>query len=286
MAARRTGRIPAELMAGHVLTITEGGDWPLRCAAMEAILRRCKFGDRDGLVVTSAPAGSVFGSYVTGRTATSGQAAPRRQTSANKRARNAEPRPYRTVLTRLDPLEGNCDCPDYLRGSLGLCKHLICVLDVVHTARGPQLRAAPPSSPGRHATLSWDPVRSLRGAGERLLGLRWTDGAGGGRAAARRAAEDRAGRSARRQAAKVTAGAAHLPPRMSEGADRCRGATGCTCGAARTPRQRLQTSPGPSLIPPRFGGGRSGRETSVRQSTRWATAMRGRPRGMARLGGA
>jgi hypothetical protein len=27
-------------------------------------------------------------------------------------------------------------------------------------------------------------VRSLRGAGERLLGLRWTDGAGGGRAAA------------------------------------------------------------------------------------------------------
>jgi hypothetical protein len=184
MAARRTGRIPAELMAGHVLTITEGGDWPLRCAAMEAILRRCKFGDRDGLVVTSAPAGSVFGSYVTGRTATSGQAAPRRQTSANKRARNAEPRPYRTVLTRLDPLEGNCDCPDYLRGSLGLCKHLICVLDVVHTARGPQLRAGPPSSPGRHATLSWDPVRSLRGAGERLLGLRWTDGAGGGRAAA------------------------------------------------------------------------------------------------------
>ena len=185
MAARRTGRIPAELMARHVVAITEGGDWRLRCAAMEAILRRCKFGDRDGLVVTRAPAGTVFGSYVTGRTATSGQAAPRRQEmGAKKRARSAELRPYRTVLTRLDPLEGNCDCPDYLRGSLGLCKHLIRVLDVVHAARGAQLRAAPPTSPSRHATLSWDPVRPLRGVGERLLGLQWTDGAGGGRAAA------------------------------------------------------------------------------------------------------
>jgi hypothetical protein len=168
MAARRTGRIPAELVARHVVAITEGGDWLLRCAAMEAILRRCKFGDRDGLVVTRAPAGSVFGSYVTGRMATSGQAAPRRQTSAKKRAGNAEPRPYRTVLTRLDPLEGNCDCPDYLRGSLGLCKHLIRVLDVVHAARGSQPRAATASA-SRHATLSWDPVRPLRGAGERLL---------------------------------------------------------------------------------------------------------------------
>jgi hypothetical protein len=30
MAARRTGRTPAELMARHVVAITEGGDWPLR----------------------------------------------------------------------------------------------------------------------------------------------------------------------------------------------------------------------------------------------------------------
>jgi hypothetical protein len=78
VAARRTGRIPAELLARHVVTITEGGDWPLRRAAMEAIVRRCKFGERDGLVVTCRPAGSVFGSYVTGRTGTPGEPAPGR----------------------------------------------------------------------------------------------------------------------------------------------------------------------------------------------------------------
>ena len=178
MAARRTGRIPADDVARHVVGITEGGDWPLRCAAMEAILRRCRFADRDGLVVTRAPAGSLFGVYVTGRAG-----APGRRTRAERRARGAEPRPYSTALSRLDPLEGSCDCPDYLRGSLGLCKHLLCVLDAVH-ARGSQPKAAPPASPGRHATLSWDPVRPLRGAGERLLGLRWTDGARAGRTAA------------------------------------------------------------------------------------------------------
>ena len=84
MAARRTGRIPAALMARHVVSITEGGDWPLRRAAMEAILRRCKFGERDGLVVTRAPAGSPFGSYVTGRTGAPGQAAPGARARAKK----------------------------------------------------------------------------------------------------------------------------------------------------------------------------------------------------------
>ena len=203
MTARRTGRIPAELLARHVVAITEGGDWPLRCAAMEAILRRCRFGDRDGLIVLRAPEGSVFGSYVTGRTGTPGQIPTGRRRRGEKRARIAEPRPYRTVLTRLEPLEGSCDCPDYLRGSLGLCKHLLRVLDVVH-ARASQLNAAPPGPGGRHATLSWDPVRPLRGAGERLLGLRWTDSVGGGRAAAA-VLQARALFKSRR-------GAAHLAP--------------------------------------------------------------------------
>ena len=34
------------------------GDWALRRAAMEAVLRRCRFGERDGLVVVRAPAAS------------------------------------------------------------------------------------------------------------------------------------------------------------------------------------------------------------------------------------
>lgn len=49
MAGRRTGRIPAEHIAHHVVAVTEGGDWPLRRAAMEAILRRCKFERGDNL---------------------------------------------------------------------------------------------------------------------------------------------------------------------------------------------------------------------------------------------
>ncbi len=165
MAARRTGRIPAQFIARRVVAVTEGGDWPLRRAAMEAVLRRCKFGNRDGLVVTRAPAGSVFGSYVTGRTGTPGGAATVRRRGARKSGRDAPPRPYRTALTRLDPLEGSCDCPDYLRGSLGLCKHLLCVLDDV-LGRAPLPGSSPPATPSRCATLSWDPVRPLRGAGE------------------------------------------------------------------------------------------------------------------------
>ena len=33
-------------------------------------------------------------------------------------------RPYRTVLPGVDPIEGRCDCPDFLKNSLGLCKHI------------------------------------------------------------------------------------------------------------------------------------------------------------------
>src|SRR5438874_888180 len=42
MAHRKTGRIPGDLLVRHVLSVTAGGDWPLRRGAMEAVLRRCK----------------------------------------------------------------------------------------------------------------------------------------------------------------------------------------------------------------------------------------------------
>jgi hypothetical protein len=178
LAGRRTGRVPPELLARHVLSVTVGGDWPLRRAAMEAILRRCKFGERDGLVVAGAPGGSIFGGYVTAR-ASAPRRAGRRATRA--RTRVVEPRPYATLLKRLDPLEGSCDCPDFLRGSLGLCKHLLCVLDHIHAKKSPPNALVAAPSP-RRTSLAWDPVRPLRGAGDRLLGLRWIDGTGASRA--------------------------------------------------------------------------------------------------------
>jgi len=179
MAGRKSGHVPADLLAHHVIAVTAGGDWPLRRAAMEAVLRRCKFGDRDGLVVVRAPARSALGRYVTGRSDAAASGSRARRRGSRKRAGPAEPRPYSTVLACLEPLQGSCDCPDFLRGSLGLCKHLLCVLD--HLCADPaslsRLRAgSTPALPASRSALTWNPVRPLRGAGDRLLGLQWTDG--------------------------------------------------------------------------------------------------------------
>lgn len=38
----RTGRVPADRVATHILNVTRGGDWPLRKAAFEALHRRIK----------------------------------------------------------------------------------------------------------------------------------------------------------------------------------------------------------------------------------------------------
>ena len=171
-ALRATSR-PA-LLAQHVIAVTSGGDWPLRAAAMDALLRRCRFGDRDGLVVVVAPARSPIGRYATGRSETTEKAgSARRRTS--RREPSAAARPYgdRARGDRPDP--GSCDCPDYLRASLGICKHLLCVLDHVFGEPSRVAHASAPTPP-RRATLAWDPVRPLRGAGERLLGLEWIDG--------------------------------------------------------------------------------------------------------------
>lgn len=50
IAHRRTGAIPAERVVEKVMAVTRGGDWPLRRAALEALLRRFTFARRDELV--------------------------------------------------------------------------------------------------------------------------------------------------------------------------------------------------------------------------------------------
>ncbi len=57
LAYKKTGAIPPELLARHVLAIYDGSDWPVRRAAMEAALRRSEFARKDGLRVATRPAG-------------------------------------------------------------------------------------------------------------------------------------------------------------------------------------------------------------------------------------
>jgi hypothetical protein len=155
LARRRTLPLAPERLAAHVVTVTEGADWPVRRAALDALLRRLAFLERDELRVIARPKGGVFGVYATGRPG----------------ARREGARPWRTELESLDPLRGSCDCPDYVLGSLGACKHLLCVAATVLASERDRKRAARGPLPATGPRLVWDPVRPLEGEGDRVLGL-------------------------------------------------------------------------------------------------------------------
>ena len=158
LAHRKTGRIPPDLLARHVLACYGEADWPVQRAALEALLRRLEFARRDGLRVGARPArGAALGSYGT-------------------RPRGGPARPYRTVLRRLEPLEASCDCADFLRSSLGLCKHLLAVLDDL-AATPSRLARAGRANGVSPPTLAWDPVRPLLGPGDWLERVRLLPGA-------------------------------------------------------------------------------------------------------------
>jgi len=155
-AHRKTGGVPPELVVRHILAVTADADWPVRREALEALLRRVAFGKADGLQIVSRPAGGrLVGLYAT-------------------RRKGSSARPYRTLLRHVDPIVGHCDCPDFLRSSLGLCKHLLAVLeDVVakpRTWERARREPVPSESP-----LRWDPVRPLTGPGDWLARVHWVD---------------------------------------------------------------------------------------------------------------
>ena len=165
-AARRFRKIPSELIAAHVLAITEGADFPVRRAALEALHRRMQNVESEGLFARETPVGALLGRYVVAKTAEG-------ETSGNGRKRH-EVRPYETILESFSPLRGQCSCPDYLKGSLGLCKHLLTAFAWVcekpkrielalRESQAPRLAAVP--------QLTWNPVIPLLGSGDRLLGL-------------------------------------------------------------------------------------------------------------------
>ena len=76
---------------------------------------------------------------------------------------NASPNEHRvTLLESMRPLARSCDCPDFVRSSLGLCKHLLVVLDAVHRADRQTESAGslrPRSTKAPRATLTWAPLR-------------------------------------------------------------------------------------------------------------------------------
>jgi superfamily II DNA or RNA helicase len=153
-AHRKLGRIPAETAARHILDVTQGADWPVRREALEALLRRFAFGKTDKLRIAGRPAdGRVLGLYSTRRLGSSA-------------------RPYRTRVESLQPPRGNCDCPDFLRSSLGLCKHLLAILDDVWS-RPREMQAALFERPAEFPGLGWDPVRPLDGPGDWLERVTW-----------------------------------------------------------------------------------------------------------------
>jgi SNF2-related domain len=156
-ARRRTGRVPPELIARHILSVTRGGDWPVQRDALEALLRRFAFGRADRVEIVARPRqGRRLGLYATRRA-------------------GSPARPYRTLLHRIEPLDGSCDCADFLRSSLGLCKHVLTVLDDV-TSRRHGLDEAGREPIPTLSPLRWDPVRPLTGPGHWLARVHWVDG--------------------------------------------------------------------------------------------------------------
>jgi superfamily II DNA or RNA helicase len=152
-AHRKTGAIPAELLVRHLLSTASDADWPVKREALEALLRRLAFGKTDGLAIASRPVGGrLLGAYTT-------------------RRKGSSARPYQTLLLQIDPLDGSCDCPDFLRSSLGICKHLATVLEDL--ASKPRVfERAREEEPPRLAGPRWHPVRPLVGPGDWLGQIR------------------------------------------------------------------------------------------------------------------
>jgi hypothetical protein len=162
---RRSPKIPADVLVRHVLRCVPPGEWPVRVEAMDALLRRLESVKRDGLRIGSRPEdGRLLGPYVTKR-------------------RTADVRPYSTVLDRIEPIDGRCDCPDFVKNSLGVCKHLLVVLEHLY-ARPRLLRQALKEQEQEQgpapAGLRWDPIRPLTGAGDWLERVRFLPPATGG----------------------------------------------------------------------------------------------------------
>jgi hypothetical protein len=157
MLARNTRGIPVDLLARHILLVTDGFDWPVQCAATEAMLRRIKSAASEGLQVAVQPRNrNPFGLYHTRRSGSSR-------------------RPYATVIFSVDPIHAECGCPDFVRNSLGFCKHVaIALLSAIQTAEK-RKRQVPPHDRPSPTGLQWHPIRPGVEDSERLSHIHWVE---------------------------------------------------------------------------------------------------------------
>lgn len=166
LARRKTGAIPEELLVRHALAITprqEGADWPVQKAVLEALLRRHSSSHKDELRPQTRPKRPFLGAHATRR-----------------KGKQGSPRPYTTVLTSVSPPAGSCDCLDFVKSSLGLCKHLFVLLENIY-AHPERLRAALREQQRRAEQpterLLFHPIRPFTGLGDWLNQVRWDPGA-------------------------------------------------------------------------------------------------------------
>jgi hypothetical protein len=130
-------------------------DWPVRRAAFEALLRRLASARGQELAVLDGPRRGALGAY----------------TLAS--LQSEAPLPYDVRLFSLEPIDARCDCADFLRGSLGLCKHVLAVLD--RLAKKPrEWQAALAVPPAPLPALVWDARRIPAGPFDPLSALRLT----------------------------------------------------------------------------------------------------------------
>src|SRR5262249_51346785 len=102
-ARKRFGVIPLNLVVERAVAASEGADFSVRHAAVEALARRMQSARRDELVVATRPSRSALGPYTTRR-----------------RGERTSKRPYETFLFAVAPARGSCSCPDFARSALGL----------------------------------------------------------------------------------------------------------------------------------------------------------------------
>jgi hypothetical protein len=149
-ARGHTGKISADLVVTHLLKVTAGGDFSLRSSAMDAVLRRIQS--------TQEEAGGW-----------TQKGARQRGTLGLRQVVTSRRTTYRVQVRNFAGLEGSCECADFARNSLGLCKHLWWVLEQGFDSRGrsPEGVLPPP-------TLMWNPIRPLVGAAHWLERVSWT----------------------------------------------------------------------------------------------------------------
>jgi hypothetical protein len=104
LAGRRTLPIPADTLVRHTLALPGPWDWPVRRAAFEALLRRLASARSQELSVIDSPGRGPFGRYTLGSPQAAGSL------------------PYDVRLFSCNPIDACCNCADFLRSSLGVCK--------------------------------------------------------------------------------------------------------------------------------------------------------------------